>query len=191
MVISYSIFNDSSHLWFDFACSIFLGDDQQSHSCVDVFLLYAVCFWPTHAKISLVEKIYDISSAGKYPGQYSTNEVKLNSKCKFNEKIKHFVCIIFPSIIYNFFQIQFVWIVVHTSIAWYLNCGFPNGYNIALIVYCFSHIILFSNFYHKSYIQKRDHHKVHTNGFHKVSNGIICNEKVLNGINGINHGKSD
>ena len=52
-------------------------------------------------------------------------------------------------------QIQFVTIVCHTMLVLYMDCGFPPAYAYALLAYAISHIVLFSNFYHKSYIKNR------------------------------------
>ena len=54
-----------------------------------------------------------------------------------------------------FLQIQFVTIVGHTCLVLYMDCGFPPAYAYALLAYAISHIVLFSNFYHKSYIKKK------------------------------------
>jgi hypothetical protein len=42
----------------------------------------------------------------------------------------------------------------HTSYAIYASCGYPNGFNWALILYDVSHIALFSNFYYHTYTKK-------------------------------------
>ena len=34
----------------------------------------------------------------------------------------------------------------------YLDCGFPKGYVYALMAYAFSHLVLFGQFYHKTYV---------------------------------------
>lgn len=42
-------------------------------------------------------------------------------------------------------------ILFHTSYAAYLNCKYPSGYGLSLVLYMVSHILLFSNFYNKAY----------------------------------------
>ena len=49
------------------------------------------------------------------------------------------------------FQAQFWMILLHTSYAAYLNCDYPSGYGLSLVLYMVSHILLFSNFYNKAY----------------------------------------
>ncbi|KAI8499684.1 hypothetical protein Bbelb_227350 [Branchiostoma belcheri] len=51
--------------------------------------------------------------------------------------------------------IQFLAIIVHTSMAIYVSCGFPNEYNVALILYGISHILLFGNFYNETYVDAK------------------------------------
>ncbi|XP_022106344.1 elongation of very long chain fatty acids protein 4-like [Acanthaster planci] len=50
--------------------------------------------------------------------------------------------------------LQFFGIMIHSFVTLYLDCGFPDPYVYALIGYLISHIILFSNFYRKSYGNK-------------------------------------
>ncbi|XP_071486804.1 very long chain fatty acid elongase 4-like [Diadema antillarum] len=50
--------------------------------------------------------------------------------------------------------VQFVVVLIHSLIVLYQDCGFPRGYVYALIAYLISHIILFSNFFHKAYVVK-------------------------------------
>ncbi len=52
-------------------------------------------------------------------------------------------------------QVQFVIVLFHTLTAMYLNCGYPRGYGLALVLYMVSHILLFSNFYRKTYYTGR------------------------------------
>ncbi|XP_021345751.1 elongation of very long chain fatty acids protein 4-like [Mizuhopecten yessoensis] len=56
--------------------------------------------------------------------------------------------------------IQFWWIFGHALYSLYLSCGYPNGYNVALICYVMSHILLFSNFYYRTYTKKAQSGKV-------------------------------
>ncbi|XP_064601445.1 very long chain fatty acid elongase 4-like [Liolophura sinensis] len=63
----------------------------------------------------------------------------------------------------QFFAVEF-----HTLMAIYVDCGFPKFYQWLLMVYIFSHILLFANFYYHAYITKRDSRK-HVNG--SLSNG--------------------
>ncbi|KAF6040071.1 hypothetical protein EB796_001640 [Bugula neritina] len=46
---------------------------------------------------------------------------------------------------------QFWMIMAHTCNAIYINCGYPQGYGVALILFMVSHILLFSNFYNRAY----------------------------------------
>lgn len=51
---------------------------------------------------------------------------------------------------------QFLAVEIHTLMALYLDCGFPKFYQWLLIVYIFSHILLFANFYYHAYVNKKD-----------------------------------
>lgn len=51
----------------------------------------------------------------------------------------------------------------------YVNCDFPIEFGYALLGYDFSHIVLFSHFYYKTYTKKAKAKKVESNG--DVSNG--------------------
>lgn len=42
-------------------------------------------------------------------------------------------------------------IMCHTAYATYINCNYPSGFGISLVLYMVSHILLFSNFYNKAY----------------------------------------
>ncbi|KAL5007555.1 hypothetical protein ScPMuIL_016361 [Solemya velum] len=67
--------------------------------------------------------------------------------------------------------VQFWAILFHTFNAIRVDCGFPNGYNYALIIYDLSHIFLFSHFYYQTYYtKKRVQSKSAQNGV--VQNGI-------------------
>lgn len=50
---------------------------------------------------------------------------------------------------------QFWAILFHTSMAIYLDCGYPKLYCWSLIFYVLSHIALFSNFYYQTYTKKK------------------------------------
>lgn len=70
-------------------------------------------------------------------------------------------------------QIQFVIVLFHTLGAMYLNCGYPRPYGLVLILYMISHILLFSNFYCKTYhgAKPRSSSKVKISG---MKNGVSC-----------------
>ncbi|XP_033753495.1 elongation of very long chain fatty acids protein 4-like [Pecten maximus] len=55
--------------------------------------------------------------------------------------------------------LQFWWIFGHTVYSIYLSCGYPNGYNWALVCYVMSHILLFTNFYYQTYTKKAQSRK--------------------------------
>ncbi|XP_077995103.1 very long chain fatty acid elongase 4-like [Glandiceps talaboti] len=60
---------------------------------------------------------------------------------------------------------QFISIIVHTSLGLYFDCGYPRGYLYALVVYVFSHIVLFGNFFKKTYLAPKKQRKAdETNG---------------------------
>ncbi|XP_060046224.1 potassium voltage-gated channel subfamily A member 1 isoform X4 [Erinaceus europaeus] len=48
---------------------------------------------------------------------------------------------------------QFVAIVAHSSYNLFADCAFPDGFNIAVLLYSFSLIILFLNFYYQTYLR--------------------------------------
>ncbi|XP_071809049.1 very long chain fatty acid elongase 4-like [Asterias amurensis] len=51
--------------------------------------------------------------------------------------------------------IQFFGIMIHSFVVLYQDCGFPRPYVYCLMAYLLSHIILFTNFYRKSYSDKK------------------------------------
>ncbi|GCB63415.1 hypothetical protein scyTo_0007385 [Scyliorhinus torazame] len=51
--------------------------------------------------------------------------------------------------------VQFLGIAVHTSYNLFTDCDFPDGFNLFVFIYIITIIILFSNFYYKTYIQKK------------------------------------
>ncbi|XP_060686501.1 elongation of very long chain fatty acids protein 4-like isoform X2 [Hemiscyllium ocellatum] len=51
--------------------------------------------------------------------------------------------------------LQFFGIAVHTSYNLFTDCDFPDGFNLFVFIYIITIIILFSNFYYKTYIQKK------------------------------------
>ncbi|XP_064606299.1 very long chain fatty acid elongase 4-like [Liolophura sinensis] len=55
--------------------------------------------------------------------------------------------------------LQFILFVVHTTTNLLVECDYPQGYNIAVFIYAISLIILFGNFYYKSYVAKRTQSK--------------------------------
>ncbi|XP_071952654.1 very long chain fatty acid elongase 4-like [Antedon mediterranea] len=55
--------------------------------------------------------------------------------------------------------VQFFGFLFHTGYNMTVECGFPTGFNIAVFLYCFSMVVLFSNFYIKSYKQKGKKYK--------------------------------
>ncbi|KAJ8040927.1 Elongation of very long chain fatty acids protein 4 [Holothuria leucospilota] len=55
--------------------------------------------------------------------------------------------------------IQFVLVVCHTGYNIYIDCNFPQGFNYAVFAYGIFLIILFSNFYIRSYFAKKEKQK--------------------------------
>ncbi|KAL3868979.1 hypothetical protein ACJMK2_041724 [Sinanodonta woodiana] len=51
---------------------------------------------------------------------------------------------------------QFFAVIIHTGINLCVECNFPAGYNVAVILYAFSLILLFGNFYRKTYRSKSE-----------------------------------
>ncbi|XP_013410784.1 elongation of very long chain fatty acids protein 4 [Lingula anatina] len=74
--------------------------------------------------------------------------------------------------------LQFVIILFHTSFAMYKDCGFPNGYNAALILYMVSHIVLFGNFYHQTYNKRKEIAKPYEN---ITKNSSLRTQKISHG----------
>ncbi|XP_072052023.1 very long chain fatty acid elongase 4-like [Amphiura filiformis] len=56
--------------------------------------------------------------------------------------------------------LQFFAVVFHTGYNMTTDCPFPQGFNYAVFLYAISMIILFGNFYAKSYRKKEGKHKV-------------------------------
>lgn len=51
--------------------------------------------------------------------------------------------------------VQFVMFIVYTGHNLYADCDFPDSMNMLVFGYCITLIILFSNFYYKSYVSKK------------------------------------
>ena len=51
-------------------------------------------------------------------------------------------------------QVQFVVMGMHTFYIYLTECDYPNGLKVTHMVYMFTLILLFSNFYMKSYTKK-------------------------------------
>ena len=54
------------------------------------------------------------------------------------------------------FQLQFSLAIIHAIHSLYIDCNFPKWMHYTLIGYATSFIILFTNFYVKTYIKHRD-----------------------------------
>ena len=64
--------------------------------------------------------------------------------------------ILYVSLSICFFQTQFVAVVIHTGInMFHGDCNFPQGFNVAVFLYAISLIMLFANFFVKSYTNKQ------------------------------------
>uniref|UniRef100_A0ABM5GHB8 Elongation of very long chain fatty acids protein n=1 Tax=Pogona vitticeps TaxID=103695 RepID=A0ABM5GHB8_9SAUR len=50
---------------------------------------------------------------------------------------------------------QFMAIAVHSSYNLFSECQFPDGFNLAVFIYILSLIVLFLNFYYRTYIRKK------------------------------------
>lgn len=51
--------------------------------------------------------------------------------------------------------VQFVLLTIHTGYNLFTECDFPDSMNAVVFAYCISLIILFSNFYYRSYITRK------------------------------------
>ncbi|XP_038572040.1 elongation of very long chain fatty acids protein 4-like [Micropterus salmoides] len=51
--------------------------------------------------------------------------------------------------------LQFLLFLIHTGYNLLTECDFPKSMNLFVFTYCFTLIILFSNFYHQSYLNKK------------------------------------
>ena len=81
-------------------------------------------------------------------------------------------------------QIQFWAILLHTSYAIHADCGFPAFYNWSLIIYDFTHIALFSNFYYQTYSKKAKAaraKKLEQNGVHSNGTSSPTTKATTNG----------
>eukprot|EP00058_Branchiostoma_floridae_P020530 XP_002606020.1 hypothetical protein BRAFLDRAFT_129515 [Branchiostoma floridae] len=54
---------------------------------------------------------------------------------------------------------QFVAILTHTTVNFFSDCDFPQGFNIAVMAYMVSLIILFGNFYYQEYVKRASQKK--------------------------------
>ncbi|CAH1772236.1 unnamed protein product [Owenia fusiformis] len=85
---------------------------------------------------------------------------------------------------------QFFIVVAHTGYNMTIDCNFPQGFNYAVFFYAITLIILFGNFYYKSYVEKKATKKQSQNGtsHSKVSNGyhyeLRSRKPESNGTNG-------
>ncbi|KAF7652873.1 hypothetical protein LDENG_00091280 [Lucifuga dentata] len=52
-------------------------------------------------------------------------------------------------------MVQFVMFVIYTGQKLMIECDFPNSMNMLVFCYCLTLIILFSNFYYQSYVNKK------------------------------------
>lgn len=77
------------------------------------------------------------------------------------------------------FQIQFHVTIGHTAFSIYIDCPFPKWMHWSVIFYATSFIILFGNFYYRTYKMPKQPMK---NG--KISNGVMANgiSKPENGL---------
>ncbi|XP_002732296.1 very long chain fatty acid elongase 4-like [Saccoglossus kowalevskii] len=61
---------------------------------------------------------------------------------------------------------QFILGMFQTLTGLFVGCNYPKGYLYALVIYLFSHLVLFSNFFKKTYLKPRKtkHKQLHSNG---------------------------
>lgn len=52
-------------------------------------------------------------------------------------------------------QLQFFTVTAHTAYNLYDDCDFPDSMNVVVLAYSLSLIVLFSNFYYRSYVAKK------------------------------------
>ncbi|XP_070563176.1 very long chain fatty acid elongase 7-like [Ptychodera flava] len=70
---------------------------------------------------------------------------------------------------------QFALVMIHTSQLLFTDCPYPKGFAFLIFLYAFMFIIMFLNFYRKTYAKKPASKKkleVHSNGSDAVMNGI-------------------
>ena len=82
-----------------------------------------------------------------------------------------------------FFQTQFIIVCIHSSQLLFIDCQYPGIFVFAIAFYQFLFLILFSNFYRKSYLKskKTSPAAVHKNGA-AISNGSLKNGCTSNGV---------
>ncbi|XP_070563174.1 very long chain fatty acid elongase 4-like isoform X2 [Ptychodera flava] len=75
---------------------------------------------------------------------------------------------------------QFFAVMIHTGINLATDCSFPQGFNIAVVLYALSMILLFGNFYRTSYGQskrkKKQYGEVDQNGIMENGNLLLKEE---------------
>ena len=92
---------------------------------------------------------------------------------------------------------QFFAVLLHTLGILYSQCGYPNFFSCLLFIYMCSQILLFAQFYHKTYVMKRSSVRTLSNGSTNNINGLYSKipdmENCTNGhtkINGVQNGFS-
>nr|XP_006634801.1 PREDICTED: elongation of very long chain fatty acids protein 4-like [Lepisosteus oculatus]XP_015210847.1 PREDICTED: elongation of very long chain fatty acids protein 4-like [Lepisosteus oculatus] len=54
--------------------------------------------------------------------------------------------------------LQFLAIIAHTAYNLFTDCDFPDAMNLVVFVYCVTLVLLFSNFYYRSYLAQKSKH---------------------------------
>ena len=90
--------------------------------------------------------------------------------------------------LYLYFQVQFVLVIIHTSVNMYIHhltassCDFPQALNYAVFFYAISLIILFSNFFRQTYVVRKNKEKAEaSNG---IANGHLNGSVKHESVNG-------
>ena len=55
-----------------------------------------------------------------------------------------------------FVQLQFIAVIIHSTINLQIQCNFPKVFDLAFLAYGVTILMLFANFYLQSYIVKKD-----------------------------------
>ena len=111
----------------------FRGLPEHGCSCLHVFLLLYVEFWTQCTKVSVVEKVRDLS----------TQEALQTSN-----EYKYFRYITTMQLV------QFATFFIHATFPIFIDCEFPKEYSYVILFHGAMFFILFLNFYIQSYIKK-------------------------------------
>lgn len=124
------------------SCSILHRPGQHLRPYRDVLVLRPGCHRPSHAEVPVVEEIPDVPAAGEH--LLSVRKQLVYIRLKVRSEL-----VLLP------LQVQFLLFLLHTGYNLFTECDFPDFMNLVVFGYCVTLIVLFSNFYYQSYLNKK------------------------------------